>query len=132
MLIGIAVIIGLAIPSKIYSDRSEALHYQSPLDVLSVNPTATKIKEAISYVAIKYGLNESELYQTIQCESQFNHNQYGDKGLAFGLAQFHKATFMAFCKGDYYSAKDQLTCLAEMWNKGLQRHWSCWKEYFSS
>lgn len=105
---------------------------KSPLDVLTDNPTISEIKEAIVYVANKYGVEESQLMTTIKCESEFYHNQYGDDGAAFGLAQYHKPTFDRFCTGDYYSAKDQLECMAEMFSKGLQKHWTCWRIYFSS
>jgi hypothetical protein len=119
-------------PITIHSDVDKAVSYLSPIDVLSENPSPEAIKEAITYISKKYLLDESQLLQVIKCESSFNHNQYGDSGKAFGLAQFHKPTFNQYCKGNYYSAKDQLICLAEMWQNGKQKHWSCWKKYFTS
>lgn len=88
---------------------------------------------AIREVAQKYLIDESSLMQTIKCESGFQHaGVFGDHGVAYGLAQFHKDTFDRFCDGSYYSAKDQLICAAQMFRDGHQRHWSCWKKYFSS
>lgn len=118
--------IGISIPITL-GDKSEAMQIPNPLDVLSENPTIKQIKEAVVYVAQKYGLDESEFMNIIQCESSFIHaGQYGDGGLAYGVAQFHKSTFDRFCKGDYNKAKDQLICMAEMFQKGLQRHWTCY------
>jgi hypothetical protein len=91
------------------------------------------VKLAISYIAKKYFLDESELMQVINCESSYRTTAIGDGGLAYGLLQFHKPTFYAFCKGDYYSAKDQLSCVGKMWQKPeLKLHWSCWKRYFTN
>ena len=98
------------------------------LDVLDQEPTTENIKRAAVHIAEEYGLDESQLLYTIACESSFRHTGvYGDSGLAYGLAQFHKPTFDGYCNGDYYSAKDQLECMAQMWSAGQQRHWSCWK-----
>lgn len=123
--------IGLLLPSTIISDYSEAT--QNPISTLSENPTVYEVKQAISYVAKKYLIDESEFMQTIKCESEFNVKAVGDSGKAYGPAQFHKPTFNQYCKGDYYSAKDQLICMAEMWAKNpLNKfHWSCWKNYFT-
>jgi soluble lytic murein transglycosylase-like protein len=49
----------------------------------------------------KYGVEYDELYRVIQCESSWRTNIYGDNGLAFGIAQFHRPTFDRFCKGNY-------------------------------
>jgi len=67
------------------------------------------------------------LYKVIECESSWNTNAVGDSGLAFGLAQFHKPTFLAFCEGNYYNPFNQLKCFTQMMSKGLGRHWTCFK-----
>jgi hypothetical protein len=124
-------IVGIAIPLQIHSDESKALQLKSPLDVLTDTSNVQEIKSAVVFLAEKYGLNENQLLTTLQCESGLRHNKiYGDSGSAYGVAQFHKPTFNAYCQGDYYNIKDQLNCLVFMWQKGLQHHWSCWKQYF--
>lgn len=102
----------------------------TPLDVLSEAPSISQIKSAISYVAIKYGVEESELLKVASCESEFLYNAKGDNGKAYGIFQFHKPTFDNFCEGNYYSAKDQIICAAKMWQTPkLKLHWSCWRNY---
>jgi hypothetical protein len=132
--IGTLAVIGLLIPHTIISDYSEALQYKlSPLESLSETPTAEQVKLAVSYVAKKYLIEESELMTVIKCESDFKYNAVGDGGASYGIAQFQKPTWDIFgCKGDYHSAKDQLVCMAESWKKNLQRHWTCWSTYFSN
>lgn len=127
-------IIGIMIPTTIEGDVSPAVTYlKDPLSSLSENPSQNELKEAIVYVAQKYLLDESELLKTLECESSFRHyNVYGDSTLAYGIAQFHKETFTRNCKGDYYSAKDQLVCMAQMWKRGMKNHWTCWSIYFSN
>lgn len=134
LMIGTSVLISITIPNKIFGEYSKALAPQyNPLESLSDNPTISEIKLAISYVAKKYLVDESQLMQVIKCESSYRTNAVGDDGLAYGLLQFHKPTFDKFCEGNYYSAKDQLVCAAKMWsqNEKNKLHWSCWKKYFS-
>jgi len=131
--LAIVVLISLAIPHKINSDYSEALDIQEyMLSSLSDTSSIGQIKRAISYVAKKYLLDESELMQVIKCESSFRTTAIGDGGLAYGLLQFHRPTFDGFCEGNYYSAKDQLTCAAKMWSEkeSNKLHWSCFRNYF--
>jgi hypothetical protein len=78
----------------------------------------------------KYGLDYDKLYSVIQCESSFRTDVYGDKGLAFGIAQFHRPTFDRFCSGSYYSPEDQITCMAQMVKAGLGHHWTCWRNSY--
>ena len=137
MLIATTVIIGLVIPTKIHSDQSEAQVIPPPVSSLSDTADKETIIEAIREVAKKYLVDESQLLQTIKCESGFRHagvfgDWNGDKHLAYGLAQFHQPTFNEFCEGSYYSAEDQLECMAQMFANKKQFHWSCWKRYFTS
>ena len=123
------VVIGLIIPSTTKSDIDETSQIQlSPIESLSETPTTEEVKQALVYLAYEYGLDQKELLDTVQCESGFSYDPegYNDGGLAYGVAQFHLPTFNLYCKGDYYSAKDQLICMSEMWQNNLQHHWSCY------
>jgi hypothetical protein len=100
----------------------------NPLSSLSDTSSVQEVKSAISYIASKYSLDESELSRVINCESSYRTTAIGDGGLAYGLLQFHKPTFDGFCEGDYYSAKDQLECAGKMFQTPkLKLHWSCYK-----
>ena len=59
-------------------------------------------------------------------ESGYRTDVYGDNGLAYGILQYHRPTFDAFCTGDYYSAIDQLNCCDEMLSRdfSLISHWT--------
>lgn len=130
--IAMLAIIGTIIPNTIYGDRSEALVIKNPLESLSVTSSKEEIIMAIRYVSRKYLIDESEFMAVIKCESNFRIDALGDSGKAFGLLQFHKSTFDQYCKGDYHSPKDQLSCGASMFQTPkLKLHWTCWKMYIS-
>jgi hypothetical protein len=129
VLFGIATFIGLLTPLKIYSDFAPAMQPLTAINVLSDSSSISMIKLAISETAIKYGIEKSELMQVIECESGFKVKVKGDSGKAYGLLQFHKPTFKGFCKGDYYSPKDQLECAGQMFQTPkLKLHWTCFKK----
>ena len=67
--------------------------------------------------AEKYGLDYDFFKAVINCECNLKKDHekcLGDKGLAFGRAQFHKSTFEANCLGDYKSERDQVECMARL------------------
>jgi len=81
--------------------------------------------------AEKYGLDYDFFKAVINCECNLKKDHekcLGDKGLAFGRAQFHKSTFEAYCVGDYKSERDQVFCAAEMISGGKGFNWSCFKK----
>ena len=81
--------------------------------------------------ANKYGLDYDFFKVVINCECNLKKDHekcLGDKGLAFGRAQFHKSTFEANCVGDYKSERDQVFCAAEMISGGKGFNWSCFKK----
>lgn len=85
----------------------------------------------LSEVVKQYGVSYSELARVITCESGFQHEGlYGDHGLAYGIGQFHKDTFVRYdeirgLKLDYYNMRDQLDMMAWMFSKKLQYNWTC-------
>lgn len=119
-------------PLTTKGDASEAQRYFStPLNVLSVNQSEQAIKGALVYISQEYGLNEKIVMSVIQCESRYDAQASGgDSGLAYGIAQFHKATFDEYCTGSYYSPADQLNCLGKMWQMRQQKQWGCWDRLF--
>lgn len=122
----------LLYPNQISGDWGKAMQPITPLSSLSETPSVSSIIEAVTYVSQEYGLNKSELMQTLKCESGFRYNAKNPNSAAFGVAQFMPSTFKRYCKGSYTLARDQLICMGEFWEKGWQFHWSCWSAYFSS
>ena len=81
-------------------------------------------KRSLRSIVAEYG---ADFYKTVECESGFKHEGlFGDNGKAYGILQFHRPTFNAFCKGDYYNLEDQLECGVMMFKQGLQHHWTCY------
>ena len=99
-------------------------------EAIGVGTLSDRIKRAIAVISEKYGLDYKQIYDTIECESGFKHDIYGDGLLAYGVAQFHKPTFEKYCQGDYYDMYDQLDCLGLMWSRGLQSQWSCYNRLY--
>ena len=96
----------------------------------STSISIAEIKERIADLSQKYGLDYDQFYTVVKCESHLK-AQYGDNGKAFGLAQFHKATFDGFCKGkNYYNSFDQLDCMAQMFSQGFAYHWTCFNKLY--
>jgi hypothetical protein len=124
------------IPTKIHSDISEAnVKPLNPLESLSENPKIEEIKSAIVYIAVKYGLDESQLYQTILCESGFKYDAKNPTSAASGVAQFMPSTWKIWNEErgtdlNYYSPRDQLDMMGWAWHNGYQKHWECFKMYF--
>lgn len=62
------------------------------------------------------------------CESGIDHEQIG-LAYEFGLYQFKKRTFYAYCRGEWIDIKHQIQCFAEMMNNDLGGHWTCYRKY---
>ena len=89
------------------------------------------LESLIWEAADKYQIDYDFFKAVINCECNLkkDHEEcLGDKGLAFGRAQFHKSTFEAYCVGDYKSERDQVFCAAEMISGGKGFNWSCFKK----
>ena len=99
------------------------------------NPIIWGVESLIWEAADKYQIDYDFFKAVINCECNLKKDHekcLGDKGLAFGRAQFHKSTFEANCVGDYRSEKDQVFCAAEMISEDKGYHWSCFKKQVSA
>lgn len=102
--------------------------------------TTEELKQVLSEKVMKYGGNYAEMVRVINCESGFNQNPQGwnDGGKAFGVAQFHKETFVAFSKEmgepqlNYYNPVDQLEVMVWAFNHQKKSHWSCWTKLINT
>lgn len=89
-------------------------------------------------------LNQTEILQTLVCESGLKYNAKGDWNgrifLAYGVAQFHKGTWDYFNTlrakqglgqlTDYKSTKQQLQMIAWAFDNKLKSHWSCYNNLY--
>jgi hypothetical protein len=94
------------------------------------------IPEEIKLYADSYGASYTQMMTTIKCESGFNTDIYGDHGAAYGLGQFHKATFYAFAKemsidADYYNYHDQIKVMAWAFANNKRGHWTCYRQLYT-
>ncbi len=93
------------------------------------------VGQKIITTSIAYGIDPVLAIKTLQCESGLkNDGVIGDHGLAYGIAQFHKATFEKF-KSDagapglsYTNMDDQIELFS--WSIANKRgeSWTCWKK----
>lgn len=90
-------------------------------------------QDLIRQTEIKYGLKSNILLSVLKCESGLLHNEvYGDNGLAYGIAQFHKPTFEAFKKESgmewlkYEDEKSQIELAGWAFANKKAYHWTCW------
>lgn len=108
----------------------------TPLDVLTDNSDKETIIGAISYVAKKYLIDDRPLIKTLECESGFNNEAIGKAG-EIGIAQFMPGTWEMWNKErgltlEIHRVQNQLDMAAWAFKQGYQKHWTCWKMYFSS
>lgn len=89
--------------------------------------------DSINRVISLTGENKDLIKCLIKYESSWNVNAVGDSGLAFGLLQFHEATFNFYKERyglDWFEWKNpihQIILANEMINDGLAFHWSVYK-----
>jgi len=83
----------------------------------------------IARLLAKYGIFDQydSFLKTIYCESNFVHEGVFGSAGEYGLCQFKLKTFNYYCQGDWTDPYDQLECMASMWSRGLQSHWTCYK-----
>ena len=123
------------------STLSQSVLYAEDADIITPHKTSTATKEEISaiveYYASLYGVSTEEMMVTLKCESGYRHEGvYGDSGLAYGIAQFHEATFNSFRKTagmpelEYKDRNDQIHLMAWAFSRGLKRHWTCWTKNY--
>lgn len=98
---------------------------------------AMSIPEEIKLYTDSYGSSYTQMMKTIECESGFKTDIYGDHGVAYGISQFHEKTFYGFAKEmgetlDYYNYHDQLRVMAWAFSQGVsyKRQWTCWSTHF--
>lgn len=89
--------------------------------------------ERIADTELKYGIKKDVLKNVAYCESRLqNEGRYGDHGLAYGIFQFHRATFDLFVKLSgieglaYLNGDDQLELAGWAFSHGYEDHWSCY------
>lgn len=128
---------GLLFPLTIHSEDSKAMQmHEITLEPLAVEPTTIdKIKEAVVTIAYKYGVENSQLIQTLKCESGFDNTRVGKAG-EIGIAQFMPSTWALWNKQrginlNIHSIRDQLDMMSWAFKNHLEPNWTCWKIYFT-
>lgn len=83
----------------------------------------SELKEHLSNVAVKYGLDFVQLDRTIQGESTYDQNK--DNGLSVGIAQYILTTWLANCskKDERKDPIKSLDCMGKMWAAGNAYQW---------
>lgn len=90
----------------------------------------------IAEKAKEYGNSPSVSVAVLICESNLRHEGvYGDKGNAYGIAQFWASTFRTFkmlagMDLDYKDMDDQIELFSWAMANGKQNHWTCYDKVF--
>lgn len=89
------------------------------------------VQNTVNYYAQKYRVSGKEMLAVLRCESGLKHEGiYGDHGLAYGIAQFHEATFNSFQSKsgldlNYRDQNNQIELMAWAFANNLKSHWTC-------
>lgn len=104
------------------------MQIKNPLDVLTDTSTTSEIKQAISYIAIKYGLDYEKFVYTVEHESSFDPHAISPGGSSVGPSQYTLPTWLQYCsdKDDRTDIAKSLNCMGYMWSIGLQYHWDAY------
>jgi len=78
-----------------------------------------------------YGIEDQydKAVAVVHCESSWKIDPRPHNGISLGIAQFTKPTWDDYGVGRYEDINpyDQLSVMAKMWSKGLQKRWDCYK-----
>ena len=128
------------LPSEVKAPKNLPLQELEVLNIVLIEENSLQancgllwgIKKQLWEAAEKYGLDYDFFKAVINCECNLKKDHekcLGDKGLAFGRAQFHKSTFEAYCLGDYKSERDQVECMARLISENKGFLWTCYRNY---
>lgn len=97
------------------------------------NASVNDLKRYLGDVAVIYGLDYQKMYEVINCESGWRPE--ASNRVSFGIAQFTRPTWqwmneMRGMNADYTNAYFQLEMMGWAWNRGLERHWDCYRMMF--
>lgn len=104
---------------------------------LHIEPTPTidkeYIQEKVNQFSNIYSIDPRLVTRVIECESKYDHENVGDGGRAFGVMQYHKASFLRHAKLmgepdlDYYSTHDQIKVGTWAIANGHGREWTAYR-----
>lgn len=114
----------LGFPTK---DMASELEIKTPLVI-----TENYIQEQIDYFSQLNGVDSKLISKVVECESQYNHNASGDGNRAYGIFQYHKASFERHAKLygeelDYYSVYDQVKLGTWSIANGMGNEWTAYR-----
>lgn len=117
------------------------VHAKTFSPIHTFDPTTATPSELVSYFSARYGANEDEVRWILNNESRLTCNPKGwnDGGSAYGIAQYHKATFERYEKlfGEdlnYYSCYDQIKLFAYQFANipSSKCEWSLYRKTYCS
>jgi hypothetical protein len=99
---------------------------------LEIKLSEQPISAQIDYFADLYGTDASVVKKVVQCESQGKVTARGDGNRAYGLLQYHKASFERHAKLfgeelDYYSSYDQIKLGTWAISQGYGNEWTAYR-----
>lgn len=94
------------------------------------NVVKPSIKQLIHKSAIKYGVSEEKMSNTIKCESQYNPNTVGDGGYSYGLVQIHLPSHPSVTKEQALNPEFATDFMAENFANGKAHMWTCYRKLY--
>lgn len=101
-----------------------------PAAVIAVMPLSTSSVAALIKIdAAKYGVNETQLYNTLWCESGFKGSRVGLAG-ELGVAQIYLPAHPDITKQEALDERFSIDWAARSFAGGYAHWWTCYRELY--
>lgn len=95
-----------------------------------VSGYSTTTEGLIARYASEFGVSETQMAQTIQCESQGFSGAIGDHGMSYGIAQIHLPAHPDISKEEALNKEWSIRWMAQQFSLNKQQMWSCWRSIY--
>lgn len=97
--------------------------------VIAASAATTSAADLIKKDATKYGVDEDELYQTLQCESGLHDDHVGLAG-ELGVAQIYLPAHPDITKAQALDERFSIDFAARSFATGYAHWWTCYRELY--
>lgn len=88
------------------------------------------VLELVGYFASQYKVSETEMSETIKCESNMQSSFIGDHGNSFGVSQIYLPAHPEVIKEQAIDPVYSVEFMAFNFSKGKQNMWTCWRKLY--
>ncbi len=137
-IIGVMLIISMSLLSLYFETEIKEFEFQEKIFSLQheikgneriIGQLKKRIEMQGAYIEVL-----KKMHKVIECESNYKHEGYGDGGKAYGIAQFHKPTFLWLSKNaglklKYRNRGHQILLLKWAIENGKGNYWTCYRRH---